>query len=580
MNKSKRRKVYFYGELGLLNVLFLLLSNRQAFYNTRSFFLRLTIKIFPAVIPDRIKPIWFGDVKTGTGIRKQAYETALSKVKLLNFQMLSSSLKKVLNIDYELIVEKFLLDTLYQEYEFSNFARQYAAENPNCEVILSKLSAIAFQKRGIIFSLKFLFGVIAVPIFCIYFCMKNSGLDADAELAIKDSIICEIDSLKIFDMFSSLLQGREKIVYFTQRCYLDNFKNHNIPNLKVITHFLSKSEKRMLRFFAFRFFVSSFFDYKELSKLGMLYFDLYKAIANGVLITPRSNKCAYLTFEHMSTLKAIRNEILREANNISVFVPYNSYAIDHYFSPEYRYNYDVLCSPCKLLEDVYQIQNAATSVYLPTGSYSCHQLQESKDNDLTNRLKKLEDFKSSNIVITILSTGIQDETISGESRLMALANKISSINGVRVIIRPKPVTPVKKYKDYLKWNFYKNQSVLLTDEQYNLFDFLHVTDLFITGVSSSAVDLCNAGGEFFSVDFWSDRDMYLWQTAVDGVFLEENEAFEAIKAWVNDDPPGQRDLHSKRMKDLRALTGYWMGDFEAYKKNLLSLLNPYLPFDS
>lgn len=535
-------------------------------------------QLFSISIPGKIKNIWFGDVQTATGIRRRAYETSLAQIKALNFQSIGTSLKEVLNLDYELILEKFLFDKLYQECEFSNFVCQYIIENPNALIFLYKSPVVNFKNSRLISGLSFIFSTFFISIFYLYFCSKNGCKNSADGLPIKNSLICEVDSPQVFDMFSNIFREQKEVIYFTQKYYINNFEKKDILKHKLISHYISKSEKRLLRSFALRFLTTAFLNYKELSRMGFLYFDLYKVIANGLLITPYCTNCTYLTFEHMSTVKAIRNEFLRESNNISIFVPYNTYAIDHYFAPEYRYNYEVLCSPCKILEDVYQIQRASTSVYLPTGSYAYHYLSGVEDHSSADRLRGLEEFKGSSTVITILSSGIQDASISGEARLMELANKISSIDGVKVIIRPKPVKSLKKYEGYLEKYFGKNQNILLTDEKYNLFDFIHVTDLFITGFSSSAVDLCNAGGEFFSVDFWDDKDMYLWQTAVDGVYLDEDEAFNNIRAWIKDYPIGQRNLHSKRMEELRELTRYWMGDFESYKRNMLRLLKPYFPY--
>jgi hypothetical protein len=120
-------------------------------------------------------------------------------------------------------------------------------------------------------------------------------------------------------------------------------------------------------------------------------------------------------------------------------------------------------------------------------------------------------------------------------------------------------------------------NLLLTHSEYDLFDFLPVTDLFITSISSSAVDLCVAGGQFYSVDYWTDKDLYLWQTAVDGVFIPQNTAFETVVSWVKDDPLGTRIEHRHRMERLLNLITYQSESLNEYHKKFRSLLEPYMP---
>ena len=88
-------------------------------------------------------------------------------------------------------------------------------------------------------------------------------------------------------------------------------------------------------------------------------------------------------------------------------------------------------------------------------------------------------------------------------------------------------------------------------------------------------DLCSAGAEFFSIDFWRDNHQFDWQTAVDGVFLSEGSSYKVIYEWLTD--IRVRAMHSERMNVLRNHISYNFSSFDLYKENLMKLLMPHLP---
>lgn len=576
------KRIYFCETLGVWDYLYSTFTNRRIFYNVTTISLKIIISLFKFDISRRSKTIWFGDVCTATGLRRHAYESALEDIREIDLKKWNPSIK---NIDFELITEKFLLDSLYEEKEFYNFAKQYIVENPKLDFKYNKnkekkqnkgiISFFKYLTRIILKQVEYLFGIFLLLLFGGYFLKKNKE-NRNNQFHLKNSILCEVDQPKIYEMFSTIFGEKYSVHYFIQKNYLKHFSDGELSKLGLNLHSFNKKQQKKVKKITFQFFYNAIRNYKYLSSFGIYYFNLYKVVIHGLLITPSCENSTFLTFEHMSVVKAVRNEFLRASNNKSVFLPYNTYAIDHYFSPEYRYNYDILCSPCRILELVYDIQNAFTKTIFSTGSYSSHRLSTNSIQTENDKVSQLKLFKGENVAITILSCGTEDATISGEIRLMKLATQLSNIKGVNVIIRPKPVTPPTKYQNFFTEYIRDNDSICLTDKSYDLFDFLEVTDLFISGTSSSAVDVCNTGGNFFSINFWDDNDLYLWQTAIDGVYLDEDKAFDTILDWVKN-KNGERDVHRTRMQQLRELIGYQFDSFEEYKGNLLDKLTPYLP---
>jgi hypothetical protein len=190
----------------------------------------------------------------------------------------------------------------------------------------------------------------------------------------------------------------------------------------------------------------------------------------------------------------------------------------------------------------------------------------------------LRSFMGYELAITILSNGIQDETRSGEIRLMDLARALADRSGVKVFVRQKPVAPPEPYRSFFHDAARGHPSIMLTHREFDLFDFLEVTDLFVTSNSSSVLDFCAAGRPFFAVKFWDWTDLFLWQTAVDGVYLSEQEALGNISEWCAD--PLKRAEHAERMKELSGLLAYKFGSFGEYKDNLRRAIEPWVPPDT
>ena len=582
----KNKRIVFYEILTIRNYISLIISNRHAFFNSKSFSLKAFERLFRTNVYSRARRISWGELDISTGIRRNAYEAALADLKKLGSIRLDDSFHSLGKIDSNLILEKYFLDLLYEKYEYYGMASQFADESNQVEFEMHvnslpyNLGEFRFdnKKLKVVRSLGFnkmvfVSSIVILPFYLLYFWLKNGSSNSPH---FKNAIVCDVDQISTYKMFKDLFESYDNVHFVVSKQYVQYFIKGEIEKYGLHVTKLNKPGLKniiKLPIEYLRFCVNRF---HELSAFGWLFFDLVKMIVHGNLLTIDAEDSVFITFEHMSTVKAVRNELLRAKRNRSVFVCKNMYVPSVYFNVEFRYNYDILCSSGACLESIYAVQKAKTNIFLPTGTYDSHKgLVESDES--RERVKRLRDFKGDSVAITILSNGIMDETYSGELRLMKLARRLSAEPNIKIFVRQKPVMPADKYFNFFVENSSSCDSIMLTHTEYKLFDFLGVTDLFVTSSSSSASDLCPAGAQFFSIDFWEDKDQFLWQTLVEGVFLWEDSAFDTIMSWVNDKPSGQRVAHRRRMQALSKLITYQFSDFETYKKNFLNLLNPYLP---
>jgi hypothetical protein len=579
-----RAKVCFYERLGVADYVLSILGKRRVFYKSLSFGLRVTQSIFSLNLDGAISRIGYGSLDATTGIRKAAYQQAKLELSLRSGLMHSIDQQRFLDADSATPVEKVLFDHFYSRYEFFGYAAKFASEHPEYRVtliseILSKcvqdfyLGAPKLKRRAACHWLEYLIVLVAIPLFFCGFCYRNRGAPKPK---IRNSVVCEVDDPKILEMFASLFSDRKDLLFITQKQYMGSFASASGTSRRIEVHCLDCLDIAALRAMTGRFVSFLVRGGRRLYQHGALIFEIYKTFLHGVLLTPNASNCLYLTFEHLSPTKSVRNALLSARHTKCVFVPYNVYAIDHFFPHEYRYNYDILCSPGKILERVYRLQMATTPVILRTGAYSPY-LGMDTSSRRREQIERLLNFKQGATLITILSSGIHDGSYTGELKLLSLAMRLAQVPGVKVAIRQKPGPIQEKYKDFFNILEHHQANLLLTHSEYDLFDFLPVTDLFITSISSSAVDICVAGGQFYSVDYWMDDDLYLWQTAVDGVFIPQYTAFETVVSWVKDDPPGARLEHRCRMARLSSQIAYQFESFEQYRNNFQALVAPYLP---
>lgn len=581
--------ILFVERLRILHYMALLVTNQRAFYLRESLALRV-LRRFLRRGGANIKQISYGDLSQTSGIRKRAYEKGKEVLAAYDIAKWHRKLKVAASVDDRLLSEKFLFDRLVAKYEFHLLALRYAEENPNVPpkiIVEADFEPLNEISQGDV-PVSVRRNRLAAAFYCVGLCSAYLALNLAAaavkrrRASVDGVAICEVDDIKIYEMFSDLLCAesmglRGGLRYYIQPQYVAGFGKKALREKGVETHTLCRGGALVVARTSLAFVRGIFSDLKFFQKCGDLPFEYLSTIAAGVRITPGCRNSAFFTFEHLTVARAVRNELLRAQGCCSIFVPYNSYAIGHYYAPEYRYNYDALCSPSRLLETIYGMQSAVTSVYIPTGAYAPNKSSAGDDPNKERRKEALRRFRhAEHTVITILSPGIQDRTLSIELRLMALSRALAQIPGVLVMVRPKPVVPPVEFRDFYREKTKGEFSIVLTDSSFKLTDFLAVTDLFITSVSSSAVDMCGAGGQFYCVDFWNDKDDFLWQTVVPGVLLEPDEAEATISGWIDGDASGTRAAHKGRMDALRALIGYDFPNFNAYRDNFRRRVHSYV----
>lgn len=562
--------VWFLEELGIFHVAVGALLRRKVFFSRTSISIRALKRFFGFKLPKGFRTIWFGDVRHAPGVRRSAYDFSRRGAQVILQHWATTSLQ--LAIDYKLLFEKHVVECLYESAEFLRFAARYIEENPGNQyrVIVHERTEIPQELVGLgvpvhrIFQFELLQRLAAVVlIFLHYAVLKIRQSIRQPGEVFTDALLCEVNTPRIKEMYDEVFDGWNPLflVAAPYRRYFPDVHAQGIYQTE------RKTERHILELKNIVTDVVGLLRRNKSALSGMAgdWFSFYKKLYDGLNRCPDATGSVYVTYEHGCLANFARNEILKTWSNISVFLPYDVYVIDHYYVPEYRYNYDVLCSSGPLLEQIYAMQQCKTRHLLPIGSY--WQAKNSQPGQPKNQMDILSDSAGTTIV-TFLSTGIQDETISGESRLMDIAIRVSEIPGVKVVIRPKPQPPKPGYENYLSEKFRDARNVIVSSPDANLLSLLDFTDLFITGMSSSAVDLCICGGNIYSIDLWKDPDMYLWQTVESGVFIAEESALDTIRNWVSDANQTTRLDHAERMRRLRSQLSYPVTDLNHFRENM------------
>ncbi len=571
-NSSAREQlqVWFLEELGIFQLMVGSLLRRKVFFCRESVSIRVLKRFLRLRLPSGFKNIWFGDVRHAPGVRRLAYENARRKAEVILQHWSAPPLQ--LAIDYKLLYEKHVVEYCYAPDEFLRFAARYIEENPGnrYQVIVQAgtETPVELDRLGVpvqkITRFEWLQRLSATVLIGLHFgVLQIRQSKRHPGKVFANALLCEVNTPRVKHMYDEVFEGWSP-QYLVAAPYRGYFADHQAEGAYLADRKTGRHLRALKKIAAD---IVRLMRYNASAQSGTAgdWFSFYKKLYDGLNRCPDATASVFVTYEHGCLANYARNEILKSWANVSVFLPYDVYVIDHYYVPEYRYNYDVLCSSGPLLERIYARQQCKTRHFLQIGAY--WQAQVMQRERPVSREKILGD-RGNTTVVTFLSTGIQDETINGESRLLDLAIKVSEIPGIRVVIRPKPQPPKPGYEDYLIEKFRGVRNVVLSSQENNLLSLLDFTDLFITGMSSSAVDLCICGGNFYSIDLWRDPDMYLWQTIESGVFIAEESALETISNWVSDANQTTRRAHAERMKRLRSHLSYPVMDVDHFRVNL------------
>ena len=518
----------------------------------------------------------FGNVQSAYGIRRQAYQNAEVEMDKLPGKSWANSIDLLLDINFGLILKKYFFDEIYIKFEFLEMALRFAEEHPAERHVmivapefldaysqsLANKFDLSLRKNTSFLGLMTLF---LLPVFIEYFWSRKGRSD---DLRFDNKIICEVDAEKTFIMFSSLFANfpQDRLVYCVEQRNFGALSHH--PEIRELG--LRQDGVTYLRHVVWRYIYISIINLPEVARFGSRLFRIFYVLMQGKADTVGGTGNVYLTYEHLITTKAVRNEFLRQSGNKTVFVPMNGHVTPQFFHSEILLNYDVMCSAGPHVEKLYKQKRALTTKYLPTGSYDSHRkIVDSAGKEL--RLSPLKSFNGDALAVTIISPGICDPTYRHELRLMELARQLAELDHVRVSIRLKPVTPEPKYRHFYEEQRGDSARILLTSGEYELFDFLETTDVFITTISNAAFDLVQAGAQVFFLDYLRDPELMLCWAETDGVLVPEEFALESILGWVND-LPGARAHRSVLMQDFSEKISFQFPSFDDYRANFIRLL--------
>lgn len=565
----------YFEKLGITQLLTLWLTKKQVFYGSNSMAMRVFEKLNIRV---NAKQISFGDVQAAPNIRRNAYQTAELQIGKLRGNLWAAELSKYLGIDFELIFRKFIFDELYTKYEFIELALRHALENGDGQHIVhldrnwlepyaDRLRACMAVKYFGNFESFYFFSVLLLPIYLRYFWRSNRS---DDELIFENRIVCEVDGEKLYEMFCTIFHAYPAKIFVIEKRYAGGFEKRKLKESGIKVLGLTHASYRYLSRAAYKYIFLSFKHFGEMSIYGGRLFRMFHYLMVGRAEAVQGSGNLFFTYEHSVIFKAIRNEFLRAEGSRSIFVPMNAHATPRYYHSEIFVNYDVICSAGKHTDELYRERKSVTNIFLPTGTYDSHRGTIDVQGKAA-RIARLMSFKGDSVAITILSPGICDPTYSHEVRLMSLARALANQSGVKVIIRLKPFLPDAKYADFYDVQTAGCGSILLTFSEFELVDFLDVTDLFITSISNSGCDLALCGGQVMFIDYLEDPDLFLYWATMKEVVLSEEESLAAIMDWVKDGKLGQSRAELKgAMHRLADYLGYRFPDFDSYRENLIA----------
>jgi hypothetical protein len=561
-------------------------KKKRIFYCHKSVLLKLFERIFPVKQSDlKIEKVDFHLIEYTTGIRKRAYDNAYQYLNKIDISSWTTRIARLFLIDFELICKKFFFDELYVKYEFIEIAKKYKKDFPNetCSIIIKRKYAepysdqlTEFEKVTLEKEFSFIFsltGILLIPFVLCYYYYKNKS---NHSVFYKDQIVCLVDDHSTYRMFNDIFLNHQNLSFIIEKHNISSFTHDEIVEFNLNVLGLTRQSFIESRRLTWKYIKISLCFLNTIGRHGMAAFDLFYLLLKSKGETINGSGNMFVTYEHLITVKAARNEFLSLNNNISVFIPKNAYTAIQYFHSEIFINYTIMCSAGQHTIDLLQKKMAKTKIFLPAGSYDNHRGIVDKPNQL-DRLNAVANFKKDNKLVTIISPGICDPTFQHEIKLLELAKEIAKIPGIKVLIRTKPVQPILKYADFYEKSVAGVSNILLTNKEFELFDFLTHTDLFVTSVSNAASDVALAGGNVMFINFIKDRDFFLFWEKVPEILVEEEDALSKIKSFLLSDRENNGIEVKESSAELIRYLGYSFKDFSDYRNNLLQQLLPYIP---
>lgn len=561
---------------------------QQTHYLVPSIPVRIALRVIYRLKLDiPVAPLTIGQIETATGIRKAAYKESESEIEYIGDAEWVAEVGKFLGINFELIIRKFLFDELYRKYEFYKIARQHASENSSPLRIMYLDEQFArdypeslssqFKVRGLRhIPGTGLFMLMILPVFLVYYAQRNRVVGIKC---FQDSLVFQIDREKIYDMFQSLF-GEFSGTYFVMErwnaiepCNASDAEWRR--DVQISTLGITGRDFHYLRKALVSYIGSCLKHFRVIQRYQARLFVIFYFIMRGRAEAINGSGNWLITYEHPVTRKAIRNEFLRHDGNRSIYIPMNANEAPTYWSEDIFINYDIMCMAGKQGFELYRMKHVAHPVLLPAGSYDVHRGPK-RWAGRAERISHLKAFKGDSVAILITSPGLCDPTESYELKLMALAKTLAEQPGVKVFVRQKPGDTsalATKFQNFYADFFKGTEAVLLTSGEYELWDFLDVSDLVVTSISTTGFDLAVGGAQVMFVDFHRDPELFLSWTMVPEVLVNPEWALERVLEWTRDADGGPvRQRHAQFVVKLVDYIEFKHPDFSAYKQNILSAL--------
>lgn len=568
--------IVFCEKLCVRDLVYYGITGKSIFYGSLSSLSRIALPILNTYgLCSTIIKLELGHVRSILGVRRSAFRKAEQCIDALDCKEWSDRLASDFGFDFSLLVQKYFFEKFYISFHFIELALRYVDEKPdnNYVILISSREAKKYYGKMLkslfvvhyrpVFNFpRLLTSILIIPLVALVFSYLKRTRD---NLSFDNKIICEVDGKITLEMFRNLFSNipPQHLVFVTERRRLVDFDSFEHLYILGITN----RGKREIIWAAWLFSFRALCHIRKVYQINSDLIWIYYIYICGRAGTIYGQGNIYCTFEHLVTVKAVRNELLRSSGNLSIFVPMNSYVTNQYFHSEFMLNYDVVLSPGRHFEDLYPNKRAKTQTYLSTGSYASHRMLM-RDNGWPDRNAALVDFKKNDILILITSPGICQPTLNIELELMALLRRLSQIHDVKIILRLKPVEPLPIFKDFYHKQLNGIEGIMVTADEYDLFDFVGVADLVVTSISTSGYDLAQCGITTMFIDYFDDaRDTeYLPNWLRDEGFpMSPNVALDTIIAWINN-LDGSRLVWKKRMKNFVNYFAYRHPSFEEYRQ--------------
>ncbi len=488
-------------------------------------------------------------------------------------------------INVAFLLKKYVLvEVLYRKYFFYELLLQYLKEHPKERIVLvaDRRFADPYAERFATLILcvhwrktmpwlASLFALITLPLLMpIYWRRK---VEPCADTSVK-GLVCDVENERMVEGYLCLLQPDITPTFVVAPEYRPSVSAASFSEVRLVQLGLSSNAYRELKLLFSAYGSIAARNFFAVSVLGGHLLRFASKLVHGRIRAPSGDDYCLLACEHHDLTKTIRNEFIRKQGGRSLLFPYSSLYVLRFYADEFFENYDYVFSPGRHYDDTLEENEATCAKVFPVGTFAIHKHGMKNTNEFPEqKLYDLKEFVGNDRVVTILCPGVCKPTYPSEVKLMQLAQALGELDGVKVIVRQKPFVPEPKYDGFYESFVRGKPSILLTGMEYELFDFLPITDLFVTTYSTSACELAVCGANVLFVDCLEQDDRFIfWRSEVIGSLLVHHsvaaERIVQILEIIDDDAAEYRC----DMANFSEYIGYQHGDYGRFRENLLDVL--------